>query len=267
VIASKSGDELSIRGDGLANTVSIVAEADGDLVVTSGTLTRTFRRIEEIHVHLKGGADDLTVDLSAALGRTYDLDIKGGAGSDAIVVNLGFFAGDEDREIDVNLGGGTNELTILANAIISDELSIEVEGGENGDDVLMDLGDLGPEASLEVSGELGNGDNRFDVIVGRVFNDAEYSYEYEGGWGIDNVIFEIGDIFEDAEVEINVETRRGNDLLTAIFGAVNSDADVEAEVDGGGGFDSLFATLGPGSENIDFDLDSIEFVGPVPPAP
>jgi hypothetical protein len=269
VIASKHGRELTIKGDQAANTISIVAQANGDLVVTAGTLTRTFRKIQEINVNLKGGADTLTVNLAAAapIGRTYDLDVKGGAGDDSVMVMLGAFGGSKSREIDVNLGGGSNDLTILADGILADaELDIEVFGKNGGfDDVLMDLGDLNTEASLEVSGDLGHGDNRFDVIVGAILADAEFSYDYEGGNALDNVIAEMGDVSADASVDIDIDTDDGDDLITVIIGAVDGDADIEINVDGGDGFDSGFGSAGPGAENIDLDVDDVEVIAPVPP--
>src|SRR5687767_8021599 len=75
VTARFDDGELFVTGDNAANTVSIVA-TNGRVTVTAGTLTRTFRGVEEIHVDLKGGADTLTVDLAGARGRGIDVDAE-----------------------------------------------------------------------------------------------------------------------------------------------------------------------------------------------
>ena len=81
-----SGGELRITGDNLDNTVEIVAQPNGDLVVTTESGVGTFSKIKELEINLKGGNDTLTIDLSDKPRLRGELEAKLGAGDDTVAL-------------------------------------------------------------------------------------------------------------------------------------------------------------------------------------
>jgi hypothetical protein len=99
---------LTILGDNAANSVTVTAQANGDLLVSGlSSGNQTFSGVTTLNADLMAGNDTMTIDLSADTSLVLALTINGGlgVGNDTLTFTANGTV-DTSAAIDINFDGG-----------------------------------------------------------------------------------------------------------------------------------------------------------------
>jgi Ca2+-binding RTX toxin-like protein len=184
-----AGGVLAVVGDANANTITVAADANGQLQVTAdgaavsiqSAVTPTLAQTLAVAVFSQGGNDNITID--ASLG-TVAAALYGGTGDDTLTANHnGYSLLYGDYGNDTLNGGGGNDLLLGYDG--NDTLN-----GRGGSDYL-----LGGYGNDRLDG--GGTDGRRDILIGGPGGDTFVRYAGENDLFLDVRALSQGDKFEE----------------------------------------------------------------------
>jgi hypothetical protein len=241
-----SGNVLNIVGDDAANAVQIaVIDATNQVRVQADGHTFTFAsdQVHKINVNLKGGDDDLQVQL--------------GAGGESAVTMT------RAKTFDVNLGDGNDSARFtfgglgLANRVIAAPLAITVHAGNGDDYVVGNFGEVRSALTYKALMGAAN-DEAFGGLWGKVGPGAAVKFDLHGEAGNDTLNtfatyvndYDQVDIAFGATLDIGLSGGDGNDHLGTTYGGFDRGT-LRVREDGGAGNDQVQA---------DIHLNTIKFL-------
>lgn len=266
------GHTLLIRGDAMANTISITDNGSGmvsgtidgqtasgtsinHVVVHAGagddtltyTLTSPLTTPENLQIDMGSGVDSATLDFSPGIMSTrLKVDATGSKGDDTLTTTVGPIT-DSHVDFRSNLGKGTDTFdgTLLGNITGSSAVRFQVQGGKGADTLGFHAAstNIDAGAKLDVNLRGGKGDDTINVDYTGVLN-GKLRLNASGGKGADtinaNVTLNAGST---GELRGAVRSGAGKDTLT--FNVIDNSggtADVDAFIDGGPGSDTITHT-------------------------
>jgi hypothetical protein len=213
-----SGAALVVQGDNADNTVQITDDGQGGVTATVDGQTVTGTGVQQIVVISRGGADDITYQLTGPLTTAKHLVLNTGDGDD--VVNLDFAAGATGAAIKVDL-----------NTFRGD------------DDVTADFGTLSA-TSLFFRNNLGDGNDTLDVtLAGGLVGASQARFLVQALKGDDTLgLHATGAVDPAALLDTNIHGGLGNDAIAVDY-AGQLGGKFGLTVDGSVGQDTVTATL------------------------
>jgi hypothetical protein len=221
---------LIVRGDALADTITITDDGAGNVAATvssaAGTISGTGSGINRILVDSGAGDDTVNLSLTGALGSDLAVLVHLGKGSDS--ANLDFSAGVANGHLNVGVssGGGADRITSTFGTITNEAVEYVLALGAGSDTVGLNLGGAVTTSSV-------------DAYV-------------HGGYGADAVTANLGSV-TDSNVALYAFLGRGADSFTGTLGGnVSGTSKVAIKALGGLGPDT-FALHASGGVNISQD--------------
>ena len=266
------GHTLLIRGDAMANTISITDDGSGmvsgtidgetasgtainHVVVHSGagddtltyTLTSPLTTREHLQIDMGGGKDSATLDFSPGITNTnLKVDFTGHAGDDTLATMFGPITGSH-VDFRSNLGKGTDTFdgTLLGNITGDSAVRFLVQGGKGADTLGFhaDTTNIDAGAKLDVNLLGGKGNDAINVDYAGVLN-GKLRLNASGGKG-DDMITATATLNAGSTGELRGAVRGGSGHDTLTFNVIDNSggtADVDAFVDGGPGKDTITNT-------------------------
>jgi len=266
------GHTLLIRGDAMANTISITDDGSGmvsgtidgetasgtainHVVVHSGagddtltyTLTSPLTTREHLQIDMGGGKDSATLDFSPGITNTnLKVDFTGHAGDDTLATMFGPITGSH-VDFRSNLGKGTDTFdgTLLGNITGDSAVRFLVQGGKGADTLGFhaDTTNIDAGAKLDVNLLGGKGNDAINVDYAGVLN-GKLRLNASGGKG-DDMITATATLNAGSTGELRGAVRGGSGHDTLTFNVIDNSggtAEVDAFVDGGPGKDTITNT-------------------------
>jgi hypothetical protein len=233
-----SGGVLNIVGDDTANTVQVaLVDATNQVLVQADGHQFTFAsdQVQTININLKGGNDDLTVQLGTGNEPAVSL-----TRAKAINVNLG----DGDDSANFFFGG-----LGVPGRVIAADLNINVHAGAGNDSVIGNFGET--KAALTFNGFMGTGDdNNFVNLWGPIDAGAAVKIGLHGEAGNDSMgvfatyvnDYDQLNIGTGALLDIGLNGGDGNDHLDTTYGGFDRGT-LRVREDGGAGNDQVTAEI------------------------
>jgi hypothetical protein len=240
------GHTLLIRGDAMANTISITDNGNGTMTGTIDGQTATGTAINHVVVHAGGGDDTLTYTLTNPLTTTEHLQIDMGNGQDS--ATLDFSPG-----------------------ITNTRLKVDFTGHKGDDSLITKFGPI-TDSHIDFRSNLGKGADTFDeTLLGNIVGDSAVRFLVLGGKGADTLGFhaDTTNIDAGAKLDVNLLGGKGNDTINVDYqGVLNGKLRLNAT--GGPGNDTIDATVtlnagstgelrgrvrgGPGNDTLTFNV-------------
>jgi hypothetical protein len=234
-----AGHTLNIVGDDSANNVAVVFRDNiNDIEVQADGVTQHFSSIQvkTMNINLKGGDDQLTMQL--------------GAFGDASAALF------DAKNISINLGDGNDSAQIwfggldMPNRVITANLNMTVNGGAGNDEVTGNFGEMQHGTlNFKVLGGAGD-DNAFAGLWGNIDTGATVHFNLQGQDGNDtlntyetyNSGYDHVNIAAGALLDINVNGGAGDDQMYMTYGGTVL-GNLRVRQDGGDGNDRVRGEL------------------------
>ena len=157
---------LTLNGDANNNTMIVRDDGHGDVKVTLNGRTTSASGVQQILINSKGGNDDIDYALTGKLTTSEQLKLNLGNGNDRVRLDYSKGVSAPSLKIDVDGGGGDQDITALFGAIANTD--------------------------LDVSANLGNGWDHFSAFFnGNLTGAANVDVNVHGGRGIEGVNVQI----------------------------------------------------------------------------
>lgn len=279
---------LTITGDELDNVVSVAAvngtatvtwEEVSDTGETTVVTSEPFVGVEQIDVNLQDGNDALDVDISGPADLTVNIDMPADDGEGGTPGEGTGTPGEDDCMPEEpeepepappgTLGGGDDNYTVTAAGVAKGQtLDINVgagEGEDGSDDLTVELGNIGQDASVNIAADLGGGDNNATISAGNMSRNATLDIGVVADLGDslssdtagdDSVGVSIGSINRDADVSVDATLGAGSDDFGMTTGAVGRDSSVTVAANVG--VASLTSEEQTDSDNVDVGIGLID---------
>ena len=233
-----SGSTLNIVGDNGANSVQVaLIDATNQVRVTADGHSFTFAsdQVQAINIDLKGGNDDLTVQL-------------GTGGEPAVTLTRA-------KAINVNLGDGDDSANFffgglgVPGRVIAADLNVTVHAGAGNDSVIGNFGET--RAALTFNGFMGTGDDAsFVNLWGPIGNGAAVKIGLHGEAGNDSMGvfatyvngYDQVNIGGGGLLDIGLNGGDGNDKLDTTYGGIDRGT-LRVREDGAAGNDKVTAEI------------------------
>jgi hypothetical protein len=166
-----------------------------------------------------GNAADDTVQISSA--ANGDISVTGSASPFSDV-----------SRINVNLGQGSNSLTVDLSASPDLDLVLNAVGGAGTDQVTLNLGS-NLTGQVRATANLGFGDDSFTVTGNGIATGGRLDVNANGSFGNDTMNIDVGAVAADATLNVNANLGLGDDTLSVSADSVGDGADVSVRAVGG----------------------------------
>lgn len=275
-------DDIRIVGDAQHSTVSIQDDGTNKLLISidansngslldKGDLQQQFTFTGNsvvVEVFLGAGKDTFNYTPTSTLGGdTRNFFVNLGSGNDTFNWNMNNNTINASSRIGVELwtGDGHDQANVTFGTISNAYVSMFANMGNHNDTYNLTLGPVDQKATVDVTTDLGHGNNLHKVSIDDVgkFDKAYVNMNILGGNHVDTVevklLDDVGDGQTASRLNLDVNLQNGNDLFEAILNAdfrVDDHSQATLKVRGGNGNDQLTAKS-DGNGQLKLDADSL----------
>lgn len=250
---------VTIRGDNLANDVTVVDHGDGSVDFDCDAASLSATDVIRVRIQTRGGDDTVNYSADADLEGGANLRVDLGLGNDTAVVDLsddGAVTSLDDITLDVLGGAGDDDIDVALGGLDAADVDAVISAGAGNDvvGIFLDGNLVGSYLLLDVLG--GAGADLIDMVTQDDAGDPRaigiddgsvLDSILDGGSGNDDVYMDL--VFADdslGEAVLDVRGGSGNDDLTLLTfneaGDAATDVLVDAELNGGRGYDTADVT-------------------------
>lgn len=201
--------QLDLDLDGAADDIQIVGDAGNNVITIgdegNGAILRVF-------VDAKGDGDygpgDNPGTEYTITGSTGMIAVNLGAGNDSFIYSILADLTAQGRTVSVNLGGGSNELTVLGgdhNLTAATRFDLDVAAGAGEDEIDVEFGQVKASA-VSVRAGLGLGNDLCGLTFGLIDDGAAADVDVELGGGMNSFLLDLQGVgkFDRADMRVNV---------------------------------------------------------------